>query len=89
MKKKTGPQGLVCPQPRGSIHVYNHNIQISSSLKLLGQSMSRHCVKNNPGHMTKMAIYGKNPPKIFSGTSESFAMKLTCSDWDKSTTMSL
>ena len=34
---------------------------------------------NNPGHMTKMAaipIYGKNPSKIFSGTSGPISKKL-------------
>ena len=45
--KKIGPQGSVCPPPRGNIHVYYSDIQRSSSLKLLGQSKpnfyEEHC----------------------------------------------
>ena len=62
------------PPPRGNIHVYYHNIQISSlkplcqfkpnfmlSIYRMGETM---CIfKNNLGHITKtaaMPIYGKN-----------------------------
>ena len=31
-------QGVVCPCPLGYIHVYDHNIQTTSSLKPLSQS---------------------------------------------------
>ena len=72
------------------VHVYNHNIQRSSSLKSLGQSKSNFigsiCMKgtyvivNKPGHMTKMTtmpIYGKNPSKIFfTGIAEPIATKI-------------
>ena len=75
--KKIGPQELMCPPPRGNIHVYFHNIQTSSPLKPLGQSKPNFMQSiyrmgetnvyiNNLGHMTKMAampIYGKNPSK--------------------------
>ena len=69
---KKGTPGAGLPPPRGNIHVYHHNIQISS-LKLLGQSNTNLkrgiyrkegtnvCI-NNPGHKTQMAvmsIYGK------------------------------
>ena len=37
MKKKMSSGGCL-PLPRDYIHVYDHNIQTSSSLKLLGQS---------------------------------------------------
>ena len=53
---------------QGIMHVYNHTIQRSSPLRLLGQSKSnfiglrKHLYKggtnliiNNPDHMTKMA----------------------------------
>ena len=91
LKKKIGPQGLISPPHRGNIHEYYHNIQTSSSLKPLGQSKPNFkriiCRKgvinvyiNNPGHMTKMAaiaIYGKNPSKIFfSRTGGSISKKL-------------
>ena len=54
--------------PRGSIHVYNHDIQ--RSLKPLiqpkpnGYEEGSNIFINKPGHVTKMAaiaIYGKNP----------------------------
>ena len=63
------------PLPRGIIHIYNHNIQRSSSLKQLDQSKinfkgsicmngDTNVIIDKLGHMTKMAtmsIYGKNP----------------------------
>ena len=64
-------QGVVCPCP-GAIHLYDHNIQTSSSLKPLGQSKpnlmwsilrKRKVCINGQGHMTKiaaMAINSKN-----------------------------
>ena len=78
------------PPPRGSIHVYIHNIQTFSPLKTLGHQSQILCeastgwVTNvyisNPGHMTKMTampIYGKNPSKIiFTGTGGLISMKL-------------
>ena len=88
--KKNWTPGAHLPQPRGIIHVYYHNIQTSSSLKLLGQSKPNFmrsiyrmgesmCIINNQGHMTKMAampIYGINPSKIFSGTGPLISKKL-------------
>ena len=83
--------GVGIPLPRGIIHVFNHNIQRSSSLKPLGQPKSNFigsiCMKgkpmyleNKPGHITKMAtmpIYGKNPSKtFFAGTAEPIATKI-------------
>ena len=47
------PQGVGLPHPQGNIHIYDHNIQRSSSLKLLGQSKS-----NFIG-----SIYRKGEPK--------------------------
>ena len=38
MFMKKCPQGVVCPCPGAIIHVYDHTIQISSSLQPLGQS---------------------------------------------------
>ena len=35
------PWGGCLPLPRGYIHVYDHNIQTSSSLKPLGQNQSQ------------------------------------------------
>ena len=77
------------PPPWGTIHVYNHNIQLSSSQKPLDQSKSyrkhlylggTNVVINKPGHKTKMAampIYNKNSSKmLFSRTAEPIAMKL-------------
>ena len=71
-EKKLSP-GVCLPQPRGYIHVYFHNIQISSALKVFGQSKQNFMCSilrklegmffSNLGHMTKMAtmpIYGKN-----------------------------
>ena len=65
--------------PWGYIHVYDHHLQGSFSLKLFGQSKSNFMRSllgkaerkyiNGPGHMTKMAampIYGKNLQKYFS-----------------------
>ena len=51
--------------PRGNIHVYYHNIQTSSSLKLkqilyeasIGMG---NVYINNSGHMTKMTVMPKN-----------------------------
>ena len=39
LRKYFGPRGLSA-LPRGYIHVYDHNIETSSSLKPLGQSKS-------------------------------------------------
>ena len=60
--------------PRGYIHVYDHIIQTSSSLKLLGQSKpnfmwsilrkGKVCI-NGQGHMTKMAAMAINRKKTF------------------------
>ena len=85
--KRIWTPGVGVPMPQGIIHVYDHNIQRSSSLKPLGQSKSKHLydqgtnvIINKPGHMTKMAvmpIYGKNPSKIFfTGSTEPIATKL-------------
>ena len=66
--------GGCLPLSRGYIHVYNHYVQTSSSLKPLGQSIPNFMWKppwevgkkvyiNGTGHMTKMAampIYGTN-----------------------------
>ena len=38
MKKMSTGDCLPLPMPRGYIHVYDHNVQTSSSLKPLGQS---------------------------------------------------
>ena len=57
--KKFVPGGYLS-LPRGYIHVFDHKIQTSSSLKPL-------CI-NGQGHMTKMAAMASNskkPLKIF------------------------
>ena len=79
--KRIWTSGVGLPLPQGiiHIHVYNHNIQRSSSLKPLGQSVKFHrkhlyeggtnLIINKPGHMTKMVampIYGKNLQKFSS-----------------------
>ena len=60
--------------PRGNIHAYDHNIQRSSSLKLLGQSKSNfmwsilreneNVYINDQGHMTKMAAMAINSKNL-------------------------
>ena len=68
LKNILGPGGCL-PLPLGYIHVYDHNIETSSSLKPLGQSKPTFFLEhpkeegikvgiNGQGHMTKMA--GKN-----------------------------
>ena len=84
-KKKTfGLPGVGLLPPRGKIHVYYNDIQISSFLEPHGQPKSNsgegeiNVFMNNPGHIIKMAampIYGKNPFK-FSGTLELILTKL-------------
>ena len=60
-------QGVVCPCPGGYMHVYDQNIQTSSSLKPLDQSNSNikvvGCI-NGPGHMTKMATRAINSKNL-------------------------
>ena len=64
------PKGLSAPAP-GYIHVDDHNIKTSSSLKLLGQSKPNFMWSilgeggmkvylNGQGHMTKMATMAIN-----------------------------
>ena len=72
LSEKNLSQGGCLPQPRGYIHVYDHNIQISSSLKPLGQSKPNFiwsivrkgqwkflCI-NGQSHMTKMTAMALN-----------------------------
>ena len=78
-----------CPRTL-CIHVYNHNIQISSSLKttwpIKVKFYRKHLhegetnvIINKPGHMTKMAtmpIYGNNPSSTFTGNAEPIAIEI-------------
>ena len=70
---------LPLPLPLGYIHVYDHNIQTSASLKSLGQSKPNFMWStvrkglrgmkvniNGQGHMAKMAINSKNLHKSYS-----------------------
>ena len=61
----------VCLCPEGYIHVYDHNIQTSSSLKPLGQSKSNFMWSvvivyiNGSGHLTKMAAIAINSKSLY------------------------
>ena len=69
MKKKS--LGGCLPLPRGYIHVYDHNIQTSSSLKSLGQSKPKFV--EHRWEMTEMATMdtnSKNPYKSYSSEPE-------------------
>ena len=67
--------GGCLPLPWGYIHVYDHNIQTSSSLKRLGQSepnfmwsiLRKWGMKvyiNGQGHMTRMAAMATNSKNL-------------------------
>ena len=72
--KKNWTPGAGLPPPRGNIQVYYHNVQRSSSLKLLSQSKpnfmwsilrkGERVYINDPGHMTKMAAMAINSKNL-------------------------
>ena len=79
LKKKMSTGGCL-PQPRGYIHVYDHNIQTSSSetawpvrANLYMEHRKERGMKvniNGSGHVTKMAINSKNLYKSYSSEPE-------------------
>ena len=72
--------GGCLPPPPGYIHVYDHNIQRSSSLKPLGQSKPKLYVEhhwerrvkaniNGPGQITKMTAMTINSKNHYKSSS--------------------